>query len=174
MARAWLIGGFGGIAGLLVIATVVALTRSEPEFDPGTPERAVQEFFAAIEEEDFVLAHSYYSEEIAAGCAPESLAASSSWSSRQLAESRVVFEDTIYLDSAAVVVTRITRLSGNGLFGASGSVYQERFSLVNEEGGWKLSAEPWPRFGCPRLVTPVPAETPTPAPSPSTSTDSGR
>ncbi len=169
MSRIWLIGGLVGVTAFLVLATALAVTRNEAEFEPGTPESVVQQFFEAVENEDYAIAHNFYSKDLGNECTVESLATPDSWSVRQLAESRVVFEDTKYLNGSAVVVTRVTRISGDGLFGSSESSHEERLSMVEEDGTWKFSEEPWPRFGCPRRVEPIEAPAPTTVPETSRS-----
>ncbi len=45
MSRIWLIGGLVGVTAFLVLAAALAVTRDEAEFEPGTPESVVQQFF---------------------------------------------------------------------------------------------------------------------------------
>jgi hypothetical protein len=177
MSRIWLIAGAGLLGALLVAALVVALTQQEEPLPEGTPERTVQLFLVALQDEDFKLAHSLLSEEQRLECPLEEIAASAFGRSSDVEDSRVTLEKTTYLDGTALVIARVTRFRGSGPFGTSESAHEERYTLVKEDGEWRLSRHNWPYYGCddrfPEPARPVraaePASTPAPAPRPTPS-----
>ena len=170
MSKAWLIGGAAFVAILLGASIVVALTRQERPLPEGTPERTVQIFLTALRGGDLKAAYSYFSEELKEECKLVELAGSSPWAERLLEDTRVAYEDTQDLGGTAVVMARVSRISGSGLFGTYESSHTERFNLVREVNEWRFSQQPWPHFGCNngeiRPVAPGTGTTPSPEETP--------
>ena len=150
MPKIWLIGGAALLAALLLASVVVALMEREEVFPKGTPESAVQRYLIAAEEEDFKTAHSLLSAELRGECSVEQLAGTPFGRYRDLADSRVTLEDTIYLNGAAVVVVRVTRISGSGPFGTYESQHEQRYSISQEDGEWRFTEYPWLHYDCAR------------------------
>jgi hypothetical protein len=170
MPKLWLIGGAGFLATLLIASIVVALTqRSEPQPE-GTPERAVQLYLTALEDGDFKTVHSLLSAERRTECSVEELAFRDLGRAGRYADSRVTLVDANLLDGSAVVTVRITSIQRSGPFGTSDSSREERYTLLKEDGEWRLDRVAWPYSGCadalPRPAPPTRAPEPVPAPAP--------
>ena len=177
MGGKWLVGGAVALAVLVVASIVVALTETEEELEEGTPERAVQLYLKAVEEDDFKAAHDLLSDELKEVCTIELMAGRNTFRARQLGDSRITLEDTTRLDGTAIVTVRVTTVRRDGPFGTSESSHDQRFALTEEGGEWRLSNDPWPYLGCGsrdvplppvRANTPVPAPEPSPSPTPAT------
>ncbi len=66
---------------------------------------------------------------------------------------RAVLEDQSDGGSTAVVTVQVTESDASGPFD-DGYSHSERFSLVREDGAWRLSGTPWPLYACPGEVKP--------------------
>ena len=174
MPKIWLISGGVLLTVLVVVSIVVGVTQREKPLPAGTPERAVQQFLKAIGDEDLKVAHAFMSDELKQACSIEEFAGRTFGGRSDLKNSRVTLKETKYLDGPAVVIARVTSISRNEPFGTSERAYEERFTLVQEEGQWRFTANPWPYYGCgrPDIYPPRPANLPTPAPQPATTTTS--
>ena len=147
----WLIGGATALVVLLVASVTVAVTRRPEPLPPGTPERSVQAFLIALQNEEFSNAHSLLTDELKTSCTTEELASGPMYHTDDLKNSRVTLEKTIPLDGSAVVTTRITRTLGVSLFGLSESSYTQTFNLKQVNGVWLLSEYTWPDYACQRV-----------------------
>ena len=167
MPKIWLIGGAAFLVVLLAASVVVALTEREEPLPEGTPERAVQLFLVAAEEEDLKTAYALLSEELKEKCSVEGFA-SKRFGSRDLKGSRVTLEETKVLNGSVVVIARVTRIQGSGPFGTSESSHEERFTLSRDEGEWRFTYFSWPYYGCgePELYSPYKDTPPPPEPAP--------
>ena len=149
MSRIWLTGGAIFVAALLIVSIVVALTQGEESFSEGTPERAVQLYLKAVQDEDYEAAYSLLSEELSEGCTVEQFATNAARSGDSLRNNWVSLKETKRLDGSAIVIARVSHISGNGLFGADEYSYDQPYTLKNEDGDWRLTENPWPYYGCP-------------------------
>jgi hypothetical protein len=179
MPKAWLVGGAAALAVLLVVSIVLGVTQRAEQLQEGTPERAVQRYLLAADEDDYKTAYSLLTDELRDRCPMEAFAAGSSGGRTKLDSRRVTHEDTKYVDDTAVVIARVTNISGGGgPFGSSESSYEQRFTLSLEEGEWRLARNAWPFFGCdgPFRAEPAvprfPPAPPAPEPTDQTSTPS--
>jgi hypothetical protein len=174
MPKLWLIGGAAFFAALLIVSIVVALTQRLEPLPEGTPERAVQLYLTALEDSDYVTVHSLLSAERRTECSLETIAFRDIGRGGRFADSRVTIVDTDLFDGSAVVTARITSIQRDGLFGTSDSSREERYSLLKEDGEWRLDRIAWPYFGCadapprpaPSTRAREPARAPAPTPSP--------
>ena len=175
MSKLWLIGGGVFVAVLLLASIAIALTQQEEQFAEGTPERTVQLYLKAFEAEDYTEAYGYLGAGLKLGCSVDEFARDGSYASSSLKENRVSLKETKVLDGAAVVTTRVTYVSNEGLFGSGQYTNEYDYTLRQEGGQWRFSLDPqWPYPGCggyrePKPmevipVTPVPAATRTPVP----------
>lgn len=178
MPKIWLIVGGGFLGALLIAAGVVALTEREEPLTEGTPERTVQRFLIALQNEDFKLAHSLLTESQKEDCNVADLITRDRWDLEELGDSRVTLEDTKLLNGSAVVIANVTTIQESGPFGTSERSRRQTYSLIKEEGEWRLERSFWPSLGCvnefpkpatpprepERISTSVPAPTPTPSP----------
>ena len=68
MTKWWFIGAAVFLAVLIIASIVLALTSKETEFAPGAPERAVQNFLRAAEDDDIETAYAMLSAELQRKC----------------------------------------------------------------------------------------------------------
>lgn len=166
-----LVGVSAGVVllGLLVVAAIVGSGRSTAEYEPGTPEAAVQDYFQALIDDRPADAYEFYSAELADNCDRPSFDA---YSPRV---SRVVLGEVTTDGSESTVVVRITETWDDGPLMTDEDTFTETLSLVNEDGRWLFDRVPWP-YPCPPLAPPrtttsVPPTTPTTAPSTTATTE---
>ncbi len=152
--RGWALGGdvvtsrpnrilaavLAGIAVLTVAAGVLAANRHVAEFDPGTPETAVQAYLTAVVDGDNERAASL-------------LAADGSCGLDDLDRSyvpdgvRAVLRDSeVNGDTARVDVG--VEMSTADLFAGSGYTEKHTFRLVRHGEGWLITGVPWPMYDC--------------------------
>lgn len=131
----------GGIVLLAVTAGVVAALRPAPEFEPGTPEAAVQGYVQAVFERDGPAAETFLAsdsrcdvDDIERGLTDES--------------ARVVLRDSEVEDGTARVRVEFVYSSADGPFDAYEYSQERTFRLVREGEEWRLTGEPWPAFPC--------------------------
>ena len=175
MPKAWLVGGAAALAVLLVVSIVLGVTQQAEQLQEGTPERTVQQYLIAADQEDYKTAYSLLTKELRDQCPMERFAAGSFGGRTKLDSRRVTHEGTKYVDDTAVVTARVTNIGGGGPFGTSESSYEQRFTLSLEEGEWRLARHFWPFFGCDGPFRAEPAEPPSrmaPEPTNQTSTPS--
>ena len=174
MSRNSLIGGGLFLAALLVASVVVALLEDEESFAEGSVEEAVQVYLKAVEDDDFETAYGSLSSKLKDECPIDEFAGGNIPTRSDLGDDRVTLEKTTTVKETVFVTVRVTRIRGSGPFGTSESSFEQRFSLRQEDGGWRFTEYPWPFFRCgpfkpepaprPPTATPVPAEpTQTPA-----------
>ena len=170
MPKAWLIGGAVILVALLVVSVIVALLDREDTQPEGTPQRAVQLFLEAVQQEEFELAYSFLSEELKEECTVEKFVGGNFPKRDRLRDDRVTLESTATVKETVFVTVRVTQFRGSGPFGASESSFEQRFALRQEEGQWRFTEYPWPFFRCgpfePVKPTREPSSTHTPTPVP--------
>ncbi len=128
---------------IIAILSVIALTRKPLELDPDTPEGTVQAYLQAIADKDYDDAYSYLSTDIQRDCSPTDIA------------------NNVYYDTFNAVLGDINEFGDSVTVEASiqfGATpldpgidgYYERFSLMEEDGEWVITLDPWPYFtyGC--------------------------
>ena len=169
MPKYWLIGGGAFVGVLLVVSVVVALMQEDVALKEGTPERTVQLYLRAVQDEDFRAAHGFLSAELKEECPPEDLAARNFSRARDLSDSRVTLEDTRHFTTTTVVVARVTRVRGSGPFGTSESSHEQPYTLRLEDDEWRITQNPWPYHCSPepppkREAFPTREPPPTPRP----------
>ena len=160
----WLIGG-AALLGLLLVASIVAaLFQDETEFDPGSPEAAVQAYLRALEEDDFQAAYQALSPELQSRCSIEDMFGGRRSDRWRLNDRQITLEGAQTLEETTFVTVRIAELRGGGLFGPSDHSFEDTFALRKYDGLWRFSDNPWPRFSCAR-ATPSPPAPATPQPT---------
>lgn len=128
---------------VIIILSVIALTRKPVELDPNTPEGVVQAYLQAIADEEYTEAYGYLSTDIQSDCAPTDIAAN------------------VYYDTFNAVLGDITELGDSVTveasiqFGATPldpgtNGYYEQFFLMQQGSEWVITSDPWPYFtyGC--------------------------
>lgn len=144
----------------LVVAAVVGSGRSTTDYEPGTPEAAVQDYFQALIDNRSADAFEFYSVGLADNCDRPYLDVSSP------RVSRVVLDRVTIDGSQATVVVRITQRWDDGPLMNDEDTFTETLSLINEDGRWVFGQVPWP-YPCPPLP---PARTTTTVPPATTAT----
>lgn len=136
--RVLLIGAI--VVGLIVVvAALVALTRSEPAtLDPSTPEGTAQRYVQAILDGDNATAHSLLSE--------EDCEIGPRFFGDQTVRARLV--DSTVSGETATVEVELVFSGGDPLFGGYG--YEERawINLEQVDGTWLVDPDSWPYFPC--------------------------
>ena len=113
----WLIGG-AALLGLLLVASIVtALFQDETEFDPGSPEAAVQAYLRALEEDDFQAAYQALSPELRERCSIEDMFGDMDIHRWRPEDKRITLEEVRTLGDTTFVEIRIAGFRNEGLFG---------------------------------------------------------
>lgn len=147
------------VLGLLIVAAIVGSATSTTDYEPGTPEAAVQSYFQAFIDDRPTDAYRLYSADLAESC------------NRALIDrysppvSRVVLDEVTTEGSAATVVVRITETFNDGPLLTDENTFTETLSLITEDGRWVFDQVPWP-YPCPPEL---PARTTTTVPTTATS-----
>jgi len=142
----WLVAVGGVIATAVIVSVVVAvLGNREQEFDPGTPEAAVQDYLRAIAERDTTRAFSVISHAIDEECAPfPSDAIIYGVADRFSAR----LKETVERGDRTEVRVALTESWGSGPFDSGESNWEHTFVLIYEDGQWRFDEVPWPLY-CP-------------------------
>lgn len=151
-----------GVGGVLLVAAVVSaavalMASGTQQFDEGTPERTVQRYLEAVAERDATTALALMSDELVARCGPMPR---DSIIHRGTSRSSAALEETRVRDAGGVEIrVAITESWGDSPFGGGDSTWSVFFELVEQNGEWRFSVEPWPTY-CPnpRELPPVPAK----------------
>jgi hypothetical protein len=130
----WVLPVVGSVA--VVALVVIGLNRSPDQFDPASPEGTVQSYVAALVAGDFETAATFWSED---DCLPASIEPTEG--APDISATLVSVDED---DAEATVVIRITNNASDPLNGIY--EYQEWFTLVNDEGGWKIRQPSWPYY----------------------------
>ncbi len=131
------------VAVLVIVAIVVVSTRGTPQpLDPGTPERAVQDYTTAVIDGDRAAAAGLLDtswREDCEGMGYELMAT----------DVRITLVDSrVHGGTATVTVSVQTGLNG-GPFGGSGYEYEDVFQLNRVDGDWLIASAPWELAFCP-------------------------
>lgn len=161
MSTRTIVGIAAGVVllGLLVVAAVVGSDRNTADYEPGTPEAAVQAYFQALIDNRPADAYEFYSPELADSCDRSYF---DPYSPRV---TRVVLDEVTADTSEASVVVRITQTWDSGPLMTDEDTFTETLSLINEDGRWRFDQVPWP-YPCP----PLPPARTTTTDSPTTTT----
>lgn len=127
---------------IAVVAGALGVARGETEYDPATPEGAVQAYVTAVIDGDHRAAMALVAEE--SPCVINDL----DESSYGFDDSRVVLRETrVDGDEADVVVGIATSPVGDLLAGQE-RFERQTFRLVGGPGEWRLTGVPWPMYAC--------------------------
>ena len=148
MSRLWLIGGAVALAVLVVASIVVALLQSEATFPEGSPERAVQAYIEALEQDDLGLAYSFLATSLKEDCAIDEIFGPPTRFGPDAGQEQVTLRQTRMVDGTAFVTVRVTQFRRNGPFGSSESDFERTYTLRKEGSEWRFTRFPWPSFGC--------------------------
>jgi hypothetical protein len=126
----------------VVTLVAIALSRGPSTFDPTSPEGAVQDYLGAVSESRWEDAYAILDPVAFENCEPSDIAAVGEQ------EFTAVHDGTETTGSNALVSVRL-RFGDTGPLG-SGWEQPEQFVLIESEGFWYITQEPWPyfRFSC--------------------------
>ena len=130
----WVLPAVGVLA--VVVLVVIGLNREPEQFDPATPEGTVQTYIAALVDGDFETAASFWADD---GCLPASIEPTGG--APDISATLVSVDGN---DEEATVVIDITDNTTDPLNGIY--EFQEWFTLVNREDGWKIRQLSWPYY----------------------------
>ena len=150
MTKWWVIGAAAFLGTLLITSITFALLSEETVFEPGTPERAVQDLLRAAEDDDIEAAYGMLSEELQEKCTLQGfLDADATSFSLNYEDIRATLLDAKTIGDTTFVGVRITQFYGGGLFDDRGEAsYNKRYELRQEGGEWKFTEYPWPYDYC--------------------------
>lgn len=124
--------GVAAVVGLVV----VGLNREPEQFDPDTPEGTVQSYIAALSAGDFDTAASYWAEE---GCRPES--SEPTGGAPDISATMVRVDGSDEQKTVVIGITDNTADPVDGIY-----EWEEWFTLVRENGAWKIVQPSWPYY----------------------------
>lgn len=139
----------GVVVVLLALGTVVALTQTDPEFEPGTPEAVAQGYITAVFDRDPDAAFAFLSDELQERCPVEEFR--HAWVPES---ARVVITETDIDADRATVSIRISERQPGEPFTMGEVAYEETLVMTRTGDAWRISEVPWPVFGCPERIAP--------------------
>lgn len=135
--------GIGGLVVVLLAVAIAVAVRPPAEFDPTTPQGAVQGYFRAVLDENAGLAFTYLADDIGRKCPRGEL--------RHVTppSARVLFRRTEITGDTARVDVRITETYGEGPFAelppeGGSATFDETVFLELHDDRWLISESPWP------------------------------
>jgi hypothetical protein len=130
----------GAVLALIVIAVVAVLafgSPSEEEFPEGTPERALQDYFRALDARDTERAYNMLSDRARLGLSLREFTERTSFFSTDVRDTRIRVRSVSIDGERATVDLEIERIDHSGLTIDRWS-YERVAPLVQEDGAWKL------------------------------------
>lgn len=132
-------------AGLMILViglVAAALLRGPTHFDPITPEGAVQDYLLAITEQRWEDAFAVLDPQSFPDCQPEDIMAG------DVRPFTAVHDGTSQQGAETLVSVRF-RFNDQGGIGGGWESW-EQFVLIERDGFWYITGEPWPyfRWGC--------------------------
>jgi hypothetical protein len=107
----------------------------------------VQLYLTSILDDDFISSYNLLSSKQQLRC-PLTTMATQSGNKEVLRQTHVTLKKTEIIDVNAFVTVKITTIDNNGLFGTSENSHEERYSLVKEDGQWRINGDVWPNLDC--------------------------
>lgn len=131
----------GVVVLVAVVAGIVAATRPSNEFQPGTPEAAVQGFVQALIDGDASEAADFLAS--ASDCDVGDVERA-----RGLDPARVLLQNAETENGTVRVTVDVVTGSGGGPFDLEEYSQSHTYVLVQEGEEWRITNEPWPLFSC--------------------------
>lgn len=127
-----------GLVVVVVALVTVALLRGPTLFDPTTPEGAVQDYLLAITEERWEDAFAVLDPQSFPDCEPDDIMAG---------EIRpfTAVHDRTEQQAGRTLVSVSLRFGDQGAIGGGWESW-EQFVLIERDGFWYITGEPWPYF----------------------------
>jgi len=139
--RAIVAAGLVAIVVALAVVAIVNARQGPEQFEPGTPEATVQEYFQDLIEGQADEALDLIDPDL--GC--------DSRYTPTVGVSRVVLDRVTYNTDRTEASARVqvTETWGTGLFGPDEATFVETIHLTADaDGDWYISRPPWPYFDC--------------------------
>lgn len=136
--------GISAAIALLVIVSIFFALQPPTQFDPESPQGAIQGYFQAVDDGDIDLAKTYLTDDLRQSCGRHE------WYDDYESASRVVIIDTEIDGEMAKVRVDITISYGDDPFGGGSYDEDETITLVHPGDAWLISTPIWPmdRYGC--------------------------
>lgn len=131
----------GAVVLVAVVAGIVAATRPSNEFQPGTPEAAVQGFVQGLIDGDASEAAGFFAS--GSDCDVGDIERASG-----LDPARVLLQNADIEDGTARVTVEVVTGPGGGPFDLDEYRQSHTYDLVQEGDEWRITNEPWPLFSC--------------------------
>lgn len=140
-----------GLGVVVVVLVAIALSRGPVSLDPDTPEGTVQEYLVAINEERWEDAIEIVHEDTRGDCEGSDLAVVASGDFTAELGSETTTGDPGVREPGVDVPGETTHVAvtiNRNETGALGTGWSENvvFQLVEDDGLWWLTGEPWPHF----------------------------
>lgn len=147
MNRNKMLGIASGVVVLLsiVVLVIATLTNETEVLDPTSPEGVVQQYVAAVADEDWAAAHELFSPDLAERCTVSEMSGR-----RTDNVSRVSIDDVSRVDDTAIINVTITYASVDDPLYTSTWDDRVTFVLI-ESDGWSFDEVSWPYFDCGRF-----------------------
>lgn len=131
-----------GIIGVLVVvALAVVFSRGDPApLDEASPAGVVQRYSTAVIDGDIATAETYLTDSARTVCRGSF--------SGEPRPARVVLVSTTERDQSATVKVSMVNSYQDGPFGPSEYEMEDIFTLVKEDGNWKISQAPYMLMAC--------------------------
>lgn len=131
-----------GIIGVLVVvALAVVFSRGDPApLDEASPAGVVQRYSTAVIDGDIATAETYLTDSARTVCRGSF--------SGEPRPARVVLVSTTERDQSATVKVSMVNSYQDGPFGPSEYEMEDIFTLVKEDGNWKISQAPYMLLAC--------------------------
>lgn len=138
-----LLGILAAIAVLVVIAVVVVFTSGGPALrEPGTPERAVQDYAAAVIDGDHTAAAELLTPSWKEDCEGMGYG-------METGNLRLTLISTQERGDTATVTVAVAVSDDGGPFGGSSYEHEDAFQLERADDDWLISSVPWELAVCP-------------------------
>lgn len=129
------------IVAIVLIAVAVILTRGGPaDLDPASPEGVVQAYSNAVISDDEPTALALLTSDVRKNCERTHYG--------KIQGFVMAIESTKIHGNRAIVRVSVEHSYGDGLYGGSTYVSDERFDLVLEDDLWKVESSPWDLMLC--------------------------
>ncbi len=141
-ALLWVLGGL--VLVTLVIGAVVGAVRDPATLDPQSPEGVVQSYLEAVFDHDYTNAVGYLTAETAERCRP------SAFRDAWVPDDLIADLDEVRVRDGQADVRVQLRSTADPLPFESMDPSVETFTLVDDDGPWRITDEPWPLHSCER------------------------
>ncbi len=127
-----------GLAVLVIVLGAVALIRGQGTADPTTPEGALRLYLQGVADRDWEQAFRFLDPEDFEGCEPTDIG-----SAIGTEVFSAVHQETHLRDGTATIIMEL-RFGSGGIF--DGWSNRVDFTMVQRDGFWYLTGDPWPHF----------------------------